>query len=116
MPEPVIFNAPGPAPFASSFDVMGDGRILLLPTPGHTVGHQSVLVRQPEANVLLAGDLSYSQQALLEGTFGGILPAAAPHRRSMEQVRGYARQRSLVYLPSHDPESLQRLQGGVPLY
>jgi N-acyl homoserine lactone hydrolase len=40
------------------FDVFGDGSIVILSTPGHTPGHQSLLVRLPKRGALiLTGDL-----------------------------------------------------------
>lgn len=39
-------------------DVFGDGSVMLISTPGHTPGHQSLLVRLPKTGpVLLSGDL-----------------------------------------------------------
>ncbi|AAF09759.1 quorum-quenching N-acyl homoserine lactonase QqlR [Deinococcus radiodurans] len=101
-------------PFRESADVMGDGRVLLLPTPGHTPGHLSVLVRQPGHDILLAGDLTYSEQDLRTGRLGGIVPSPHIHRKSMRQVRQLAQLRPLIYLPSHDPDSLRRLQRNQP--
>jgi glyoxylase-like metal-dependent hydrolase (beta-lactamase superfamily II) len=43
---------------AGDFDVFGDGSVMLILTPGHTPGHQSLLVRLPKTGpVLLTGDL-----------------------------------------------------------
>jgi N-acyl homoserine lactone hydrolase len=40
------------------YDVFGDGSIVLLSTPGHTPGHQSLLVRLPKTGVVvLSGDV-----------------------------------------------------------
>jgi N-acyl homoserine lactone hydrolase len=40
------------------YDVFGDGTVLLLPTPGHTRGHQSLYVRLAKTGgVVLSGDL-----------------------------------------------------------
>jgi N-acyl homoserine lactone hydrolase len=39
------------------YDVFGDGSVTILSTPGHTPGHQSLLVRLPQTGaVLLSGD------------------------------------------------------------
>jgi len=39
-------------------DVFGDGSVLLISTPGHTPGHQSLLVKLPKTGaVVLSGDL-----------------------------------------------------------
>jgi N-acyl homoserine lactone hydrolase len=42
-------------------DIFGDGRLRLLPTAGHTAGHQSLLV---DGTTLLVGDACYCQAAL----------------------------------------------------
>jgi glyoxylase-like metal-dependent hydrolase (beta-lactamase superfamily II) len=49
----VDFDGPAVAPFPGSHDVAGDGRLLMVPLPGHTAGHAGLLV---ERRVLLAGD------------------------------------------------------------
>lgn len=52
-------------------DVFGDGAITVFPTPGHTPGHQSVLVALPETNVILVGDAAYHPEKMAQR----ILPA-----------------------------------------
>jgi len=43
-------------------DVFGDGSVMILSTPGHTPGHQSLLVRLPRHGaVILSGDLVHFQ-------------------------------------------------------
>jgi N-acyl homoserine lactone hydrolase len=43
-------------------DVFGDGSVTIISTPGHTPGHQSLLVRLPKTGpVLLSGDLVHFQ-------------------------------------------------------
>jgi N-acyl homoserine lactone hydrolase len=40
------------------YDVFGDGTVMLIATPGHTPGHQSLLVKLPKTGpVILTGDL-----------------------------------------------------------
>ena len=42
------------------YDVFGDGSVTILSTPGHTPGHQSLLVRLPKAGpILLSGDMTH---------------------------------------------------------
>jgi len=44
-------------PLAGDRDVFGDGSVTLIATPGHTPGHQSLLVRLPKTGaLLLSGD------------------------------------------------------------
>jgi glyoxylase-like metal-dependent hydrolase (beta-lactamase superfamily II) len=41
-------------------DVFGDGSVVILSTPGHTPGHQSLLVRLPKTGaVVLSGDIAH---------------------------------------------------------
>jgi len=47
-------------------DVFGDGRIVCLPTPGHTPGHQSLKLRLESGDVVLAADACYFCRTLKE--------------------------------------------------
>jgi glyoxylase-like metal-dependent hydrolase (beta-lactamase superfamily II) len=45
------------------YDVFGDGSVVIKSAPGHTPGHQALLVRLPKAGaVLLSGDLVHFQE------------------------------------------------------
>src|SRR5262249_25497292 len=49
--------APAPEKLAGDRDVFGDGSAMILSTPGHTPGPQSLLVKLPRTGaVLLSGD------------------------------------------------------------
>ena len=55
--------------------------VRLLPTPGHTAGHQAVLVETPDGLVVLGGDVAYSFRELGAGDTEGkrrVLDLAAP--------------------------------------
>lgn len=45
-------------------DLFGDGRIVCLPTPGHTPGHQALRVELDSGPVVLTGDCIYFEQML----------------------------------------------------
>jgi len=48
---------------AGDFDVFGDGSVIIISTPGHSVGHQSLLVNLTETGaVLLSGDLYHFKE------------------------------------------------------
>ena len=55
------FNKDRPIkPLGGDLDVFGDGSVTVLSTPGHTPGHQSLLVRLPKTGyVVLTGDLAH---------------------------------------------------------
>jgi N-acyl homoserine lactone hydrolase len=48
------------------YDLFGDGRILLFPTPGHTPGHQSVMLKLDSGTVILMADAHYLIEKMRE--------------------------------------------------
>jgi N-acyl homoserine lactone hydrolase len=108
-PKPIPFQ---PTPFGAfdrSCSVTRDGKVVIVPTQGHTPGHVSVIVVIDNVSYFLAGDTSYTQQALLEQQVDGVSPNKTEALRTLERILAYARNVPTIYLPSHDPESLVRL-------
>jgi N-acyl homoserine lactone hydrolase len=98
------------APFTSSFDVMDDGSLILLPMPGHTAGSMSLLVRRGERSpLLLVGDLTYGAELLMRGQ----LPGVGVHKQLGETTAKVLALKEtmpgLVILPAHDPTAARRL-------
>jgi glyoxylase-like metal-dependent hydrolase (beta-lactamase superfamily II) len=89
--EPVIVDLSGPpvGPFTGSFDVAGDGRLLLVPTPGHTPGHVSLIVRDESSpgGFFLGGDIAHA-------------PADLPPR-----IAEFCAAERLTVLLAHDPDA-----------
>ena len=109
-PEPVAFGDEAFGPFDRSFALTKAKDVILLPTPGHTPGHFSVAVIDEDIVYFLAGDTSYSQQLHLEGIPDGVSPNPATTMASIDRITALANERAMIYLPSHDPNSEQRLQ------
>lgn len=108
---PQLFDFDGPPMFGfpASRPVTGDGSIVALPTPGHSPGHTSYLVRREEGNVLLAGDVTYELPALEDQQTQGFIADVARQRETLERVRALVSS-GVAYLPSHDPASPGRLR------
>src|SRR5262249_45864044 len=81
--------------------------------PGHTPGHVSVIVMAGNVCYFLAGDATYTQQALVQGQVDGVSPSEAVSLRTMQTIVRLARERPTVYLPTHDPGSVDRLALGA---
>lgn len=112
-PTLVEFDGRPLGPFPASIPLTEAGDVVLVPTPGHTAGHMSVLVRDDGYDLLLAGDTSYTQANLLAGRVDGVSSMGAGEdaaATTLDRIRSYAEERPLVYLPSHDPESAARLE------
>jgi N-acyl homoserine lactone hydrolase len=91
------------SPFAAAHDVFGDGSLLLLPTPGHTPGSLSMLLRQKGmAPILFVGDLTYDLEKLTAGRVPGVGQSRGL-RESTHAVNELKRRYpDLVILAAHD--------------
>ncbi|UCE30538.1 MAG: N-acyl homoserine lactonase family protein [Burkholderiales bacterium] len=115
--RPIEFAAsPDPllAPFGGIHDVMRDGSMVLLPTPGHTPGSISMLVRTAGLPpLLLVADLTYEVDLLMRDQVPGT-GDAAQLRASFAKVRALREQLpGLLILPSHDPGAAQALSAAM---
>ena len=98
------------APFGGVHDVLGDGSMVLLPTPGHSPGSMSMLLRSTNMPpLLLVGDLTYQFDMLMNDQVPGI-GDASQLRASFDNVRALLGQMpDLLVLPAHDPLSAEAL-------
>jgi len=101
---------PALEPFTESLDVMGDGSLVLLPTPGHTAGSVSLLIRRTaRPPLLLVGDLTYGAEILRRGQLPGVGNRRLLAESTRKVLALQQRYPSLVVLPAHDPTAAQRL-------
>lgn len=97
-------------PTTGRFDLFGDGSIELLPTPGHTPGHQSLKVELPDAGtVILAADV-----ALLRAGYENELAPAfnwslEENVRSMRRLKQLARETDGEVFIHHDRDEQARI-------
>jgi N-acyl homoserine lactone hydrolase len=103
-------NDPTLAPFLESFDVMGDGSLIILPTPGHTAGSVSLLVRRRSMPpLLLVGDLTYGAELLERRRVPGVGDRSELAKTTDQVLALKQRMPGLVILPAHDPTAAGRL-------
>lgn len=101
---------PALAPFGEAYDLVGDGSLLLLPTPGHTPGSMSLLVRRTSgAPLLMVGDVTYEVELLDTGRIPGVGDAADLRTASALIRELKSRYPDLAILPAHDPGAAHRL-------
>lgn len=84
-------------------DLLGDGSVLLLSTPGHTPGHQSVQIGE---ELVLGIDVGLFAESLDDLRFPSFADDFEAQRRSAERLRGL-RDAGLTVRPGHDPDVLQ---------
>ena len=101
---------PALAPFTRSLDVMGDGSLVLLPTPGHTPGSLSLLIRRrTRSPLLLVGDLTYGAELLERRQLPGVGGRSQLATTTNQVLELKERMPDLAILPAHDPTAAQRL-------
>jgi glyoxylase-like metal-dependent hydrolase (beta-lactamase superfamily II) len=102
--------------FARSRPLSDDGRIIAVDTPGHTPGHISVVCIDDEGrHVLLVGDATDTLEQLRALRADAVAPKPAISIETMQTILTHAREHPTVYLPSHDPESVARLEAKTTL-
>ena len=102
--------------FEASRPLTDDGRILAVATPGHTPGHLSIVCVDDDGHhVLLAGDATDTLEQLQARRPDAIGPKPAVSIQTMDTILAHGRSHPTVYLPSHDPESVARLESRVTL-
>ena len=114
-PRTVTFDADPWERFPASIPLTSSGDVRLIPTPGHTPGHLSVVAETDDRLVVFAGDASYSEEILLEQVVDGVAPDERVAKETLARLLDLTRRRSTVYLPSHDPEAVRRLTERMPV-
>ncbi|MEM7658531.1 MAG: N-acyl homoserine lactonase family protein [Bacteroidota bacterium] len=109
-PREVSFATSDVAGLDGSFALTKAKDVLIVPTPGHTYGHQSVILRGEKINLFFAGDATFTQTQLLQKKVAGICADKQAARKTIESIRAFGAESPMVFLPSHDPESAKRLK------
>jgi glyoxylase-like metal-dependent hydrolase (beta-lactamase superfamily II) len=113
-PEPLALDGGPFGAFTRSRALTDDGRIVAVPTPGHTPGHISVIcVDDAGRHVLLAGDATDSLEQLHARRADAVGPDTGVHIATLETILAHCDEYLTVYLPSHDPESAKRLRNST---
>jgi len=89
-------------------DLLGDRSVEVLPTPGHTPGHQSVRV----GDVVLGADVAHFASGLDDHRFPVFADDHEQQRRSAERLRAM-RDAGFEVIPGHDPDVLRPGPVGV---
>jgi N-acyl homoserine lactone hydrolase len=102
--EPAPLHDPTLAPFDIGHDLFGDGCLVMVPTPGHTAGSISLIVRRADKPTLvLVGDLTYAADLLKREHVPGVGNRRILRRSSAMMNQLQAATPGLVALPTHDP-------------
>jgi glyoxylase-like metal-dependent hydrolase (beta-lactamase superfamily II) len=101
--------------FGGRHTLTAAGDVFLVPTPGHSAGHLSVVVQEENAALFFAGDTAYSQALLLEDAIDGVTQNASAARETHRRILQFATVQPTIFLPSHEWAARDRLEGRTPI-
>lgn len=100
-PKLVQYDREEEGVFSMSHQLTKDRSILLVPTPGHSVGHQSVIIKDKEATYFIAGDLTYNIETL-KAEIPDVVLSNKTSQETVKKVHRYVKSKACIYLSSHD--------------
>jgi N-acyl homoserine lactone hydrolase len=92
-------------------DVFGDGRVLAISTPGHSRGHQSLLVHLDSGQtVILLADATYLLSKMRERALPAVLWSPDAMVASWERIEQLEREHDALLLATHDLDFRERVR------
>jgi glyoxylase-like metal-dependent hydrolase (beta-lactamase superfamily II) len=91
-------------------DVFGDGTVVLIPTYGHTPGHQSLLVRPSrDSRIVFTADACYTRENMDRDVLPTVLWDEAEMSHSLRRLRELRDKQGARTVYGHDPEQWSTL-------
>jgi glyoxylase-like metal-dependent hydrolase (beta-lactamase superfamily II) len=92
-------------------DVFGDGRLIVVPTPGHTKGHQSLLVRLDDGRaIFLLADAAYLLEKMRLRRPPGVLWEERAILDTWERIEALEREHDAFLITTHDLDYEERIE------
>ena len=86
------------------FDLYGDGVIKIIFSPGHSPGHQSILLNLPHSgNILLTIDAAYTLDHWENKCLPGLVHSSSDAANSVKKLRKVAKENNAMVVTGHDP-------------
>jgi len=110
-PSPVDFDHPLDYRLVDGeHDVLGDGQVVLLPSYGHTPGHQSVRVRPGKgADLVLTADACYTRENMDRDVLPNVLWDPREMSRSLAMLRQLRDREGATVIYGHDAAQWQQI-------
>jgi glyoxylase-like metal-dependent hydrolase (beta-lactamase superfamily II) len=97
-------------PLSLDKDVFGDSTVIVLRTPGHTPGHQSLLVKLPQTgNVVLSGDAVHFRENFDSDGVPAFNFDRAETVASIERLKKIATNLKATVIIQHDARDIDKL-------
>lgn len=96
-------------PVPSDIDFFRDGRVVMLKTPGHTPGHNALLVKLASGNVLLTGDLYHFTEQVANKGVPPFNHDRADTLASMDRFNRLAKNLNAKVIIQHEAADIAKL-------
>ncbi|MBP1722784.1 MAG: N-acyl homoserine lactonase family protein [Deltaproteobacteria bacterium] len=92
------------------FDLYGDGRLTVIPLPGHTPGHQGLLVRLPkDGAMILSGDSVPCKENYRDFKIPRNHLDGEQARKTIQGLRDLVEKEKALLIHGHDPEQWKQI-------
>ncbi len=95
---------------SGEYDVFDDGTVVVIPTPGHTPGHQSLLVRLDSQVILILADVAYSMEKMRARALPAVLWNPDALVDTWGRVEELESRLGAMLVCTHDPSQLATLR------
>src|SRR5262249_23701143 len=102
-PDLIAPDSGAEGPFPSIYPITKDGRIFMVPTPGQSEGHMSVVVRGPDLTYFLAGDATYSEANLRAEKADGVTNDPRRSIATLRAIKEFASKESTIVFAGTRP-------------
>lgn len=85
------------------------GDVFVIATPGHTVGHQSVVMDLGDRQIVVAGDAAFDDHQVQERVVPGIVEDRRLTLQTYETLQRARRMKPTLTLFTHDPANQSKL-------
>lgn len=101
-------------PLEGAYDIFGDGSVRTVPTPGHTPGHQSVVLELPETGtVVLGADVAHRQTGYEREHLASFNWNLQQSLESLRETKALARRENAEVFVTHDNEHIEAMADGL---
>jgi N-acyl homoserine lactone hydrolase len=108
-PSAVAFDGSPIASFAASHTLTSDGKVRVVPLPGHTPGHVGLAVTDAGHTWLMVGDATFDADQTQRGAVTGVSQDFDGAVATQAQLKDASSMASVTLLPAHDLSVFRRL-------
>jgi len=92
------------------YDVFSDGTVQILSTPGHTPGHQSLMIKLPQTGVIIISGDEFHQRSSFEPLrVPAFNTSRADTMASADRIKGLMKNKNAHIIVQHDMQDFEEL-------